>query len=144
MFNKVRAVAVLALLACGGCAMPMTEGDASQPLPAAILDYGPPNDVYDIDSGTRAFIWTMRHGNTTPGNTMTSGAPGTSGAGYVAASLISTNRSGFYNARTNLAAPGTCDWSCNYVLLAHPNDSGIDGPAGWTVVGFSKPELICE
>lgn len=68
----MRAIAFAVCLAALGltsCATNIMEGFVGQPLQAGIARYGPPEVVFDMPDGRRAFQWRMESETVTPRTT---------------------------------------------------------------------------
>lgn len=133
---KLAGIAILAV-ALAGCAASATMKEyVGQPLMQPVLKNGPPAASYDMGDGTRAFMWTQGRSYTAPATAMTTGNA-TAYGGYGMANVYGTATTTYY--------PGsTSTWKCNYVLFAKHTNKSIEGPAGWTVVDYQKPDWTCE
>ena len=125
-------VALIAVLGVGGCATQVMEGFVGQPVQAGIARYGPPDYVFDMPDGRRAFQWRMESESVTPVQT-------------------------YGNATTNLYAPPGAYASantnfnqttyggqvvrqvCRYTMYARWNDAS----SAWVFESFEKPSLMC-
>jgi hypothetical protein len=128
--NKYALLALCALL--GGCASSIMKSYLGKTIADAVMDYGPPITAFDMGQGRRAFIWTMNSSYTMPGSTTTTG------------NLNVIGGTGFYSATTIASPPQTFNQQCNYTIFAERIPGAPEGPAGWRVVDFRKPNLMCE
>jgi len=107
-----------------GCASSIMQSYVGKSVTEAMLDYGQPVSVFDLPNGTRAFQWKIdSSGVIAQPSTSTSQVYGS--GGWASVSTTSTNYVPF-------------EQSCLYTLLGQKN--GQD----WTIVGFRKPNLLCE
>lgn len=128
--NKYILLALCALLS--GCASQIMKTYVGKTVADAVMDYGPPVAAFDMDQTRRAFIWTMNNSYTVPGSTTTTG------------NLNVIGSTGFYSATTIASPPQTFNQQCNYTIFAERIPGAPEGPAGWRIVDFRKPNLMCE
>jgi hypothetical protein len=122
-----RYVILAMALSLGGCASSIMEGYVGQPLQAAMVRYGPPDAVFDMPDGRRAFQWEMANTTALPATTVTNTnfyAP--PGAFRTATSTSTTYGGGFL---TN---------TCRYTMYAEYRSDN------WIFTGFERPSLSCE
>ena len=139
---------LLIVVIFSGCASKIMEGYIGKDIRTVVLDYGPPENAFDMGDGTRAFQWIMRNSRTTPTYVSTTGSATTTGNMYGNAyhSGQNTNYNANYNATTwmnsNTVISGghTIYSKCIYTLFAKWNDE----KNGWIVTGYKKPKLSCE
>lgn len=115
-----------------GCASGIMEGYIGQPLQAGIARYGPPDVVFDMPDGRRAFQWRMESETvmptTTSGN-MTTNIYAPPGA---FASAQSTYNQTTYGGQTMRQV-------CRYTMYARWNAAAN----AWIFESFEKPSLMC-
>lgn len=115
-----------------GCASNIMKSYVGKTVAEAVMDYGPPATAFDVDQHRRAFIWTMNSSYTVPGSATTTG------------NLNVIGGTGFYSATTIASPPQTYSQQCNYTIFAERISGAPEGPAGWRIVDFRKPNLMCE
>ena len=118
----------VAALALTSCATGIMEGFVGQPLQAGIARYGPPEIVFDMPDGRRAFQWRMESQITTPvqtyGNANIYAPPG---------AFASVN----YNQTT--FGGQTSSQVCRYTMYARWQAA----QNAWIFESFEKPTLMC-
>jgi hypothetical protein len=63
----MRKVLILAaVLMIGGCATQVMQGYIGRPVQSAMASYGPPDVVFEMPDGRRAFQWVMTSSGVTP------------------------------------------------------------------------------
>lgn len=124
--KRIFALALLLLLTTG-CASNIMEGFIGKPLQIGVARYGPPDLVFDMPDGKRAFQWRMTSTGIVP--TMT-----TTQANYYAppGSYASMN------ARTTTTGGGVVSNTCLYTMYAEWRENA------WIFTGFEKPSMMCE
>jgi len=111
-------------------------GYIGKPLVFPIFDYGEPITAYDMDDGTRAFVWSMRESGAIPGQAITTWSAAVAAYGDQAnASMYAT---------TVMTSPTTHLYDCNYTLIAKRVREDISGPIAWQVVNYHSPRMKCE
>lgn len=121
----------LSLLLLSGCASQTLKGYVGQPVSEVVATKGMPNADFSTGTDTRAFVWqTTEQGQTTP-TTITSTKEKDYGTGN-------------WNQITTIEPSQTETYQCAYVVYAKKADNGIDGPAGWIITSYKKPDLSCE
>lgn len=124
----LRIVIAAAALALSGCATSIMEGFIGQPLQAGIARYGPPDYVFDMPDGRRAFQWRIESDMTMPvtttGNVNIYAPPG-------AFATI--------NHQQTTYGGNTVTQVCRYTMYAVWQDS----PGAWIFESFEKPNLMC-
>lgn len=105
-----------------GCASQIMGGYVGRDVTDVMVRYGPPVAAFDMPDGRRAFQWEI--GSTFSVPTTTSYTAVQSGP-LVTGSATTTG--GTYSSR------------CRYTLFATEQGSGQ-----WTVVGFQRPNFMCE
>lgn len=123
----------LAALALSGCATSVMEGFIGQPVQAAVARYGPPEVVFDMPDGRRAFQWRMESQSVMPTHTY-----GT------ATTNLYAPPGAFASARTNYNQTTTggqvVNQVCRYTMY-----SRWDAAANaWVFESFEKPSLFCQ
>jgi hypothetical protein len=121
-------ITISAVVSLSGCASTIMQGYVQQDVRTIMLDYGPPENAFDMQDGTRAFQWIMRKSGSTPTTVHTTGT--ISGSGTSA--WVSTN--------STIIGGRTIESSCVYTLFARWSA----GTKGWVVESFHKPKFICE
>ncbi len=128
--------AIAAIFLTGCTASQILTGYVDQTLTEAVFDYGPPTASFDLGDGMRAFIWARTNSYVIPGSSTTNASANAYG-GYGYANVYGI-------ATTTSRPPVAGTYTCNYVLIAQKNNSAVEGPAGWTVVGYRIPKgMIC-
>ena len=129
IFTKVKQFSgILLFCTLTGCASQIMGDFVGKPISLVVGQYGFPVGSYDIDKDTRAFVWQMNQTVVVPGTSYTRGS--VIGNQIFASTYSSPTYSG------NLA--------CSYILHAARNGTNLDGPAGWTVIGYEKPKFGCN
>jgi hypothetical protein len=112
-----------------GCASTIMQSYVQQDLRTVMLDYGPPENAFDMPDGTRAFQWIMGKSRGTAASAFsTTNASVGSGAG----SWVTSN--------TTITGGRAIESKCIYTLFARWEES----TKGWAVVSFHKPPFMCE
>jgi hypothetical protein len=117
----------VALLLCG-CASAIMKDYVGRTIADAMLDYGPPQTAFDLTPKQRAFMWSMTTSYVTPSTTNVTGT--THGSLFTATAISSPSQ--------------VVSQQCNYTLIAERIPGAVEGPAGWRIVSFRKPSLMCE
>lgn len=128
---RIWGIMALCITLCG-CASQIMKSYVGKTVSEAVMDYGPPATAFDIDQNRRAFLWSMNSSYTIPGSTTVNGNVSTAGG------------IGFYSATAISTPPQTVSQQCNYTVFAERIPGAPEGPAGWRVVDFRKPSLMCE
>ncbi|MGO4713497.1 hypothetical protein [Bradyrhizobium sp. 2TAF24] len=116
------ALALVSTLLLAGCASDIMKGYVGQPIEAAIADYGPPINSFDLGDGRRAFQWRQVHNDVVPGR-----------------SRVDIRDTRYGERRVETHTPGYVESrECFYTLYATPRDGR------WFVTDFRKPTLMCE
>jgi len=115
---------LITLQILAACASEIMQGYVGKSITEPMLDYGRPTAVFDLPDGTRAFQWSIDSTGAIPITSPTT-ATAYGSAGWATITGTETTYVPYSQ-------------SCNYTLLAKPN--GND----WVVVGFRKPQLMCE
>lgn len=123
-----RLATAAAALVLSGCATGIMEGYIGQPVQAGIARYGPPEYVFDMPDGRRAFQWRMESSTVMPtqtyGQVNIYAPPGS----YAQANYHQTTTGG-----------QTVTQVCRYTMYArHDAASGA-----WVFESFEKPSLMC-
>lgn len=126
-FHHACAVAALAVLSAG-CASTIMKGYIGQPLQAAMVDYGPPANAFDMGDGRRAFQWSKRSTSTMPTYVTNSGA------------ATPVGNAVWWTQNTQIMGGGTVTSECLYTLYTRWDDTA----KSWRVEGFEKPRYACE
>lgn len=129
-----RIIAALALaLALSGCATSTMEGFIGQPVQIGVARYGPPDMVFDMPDGRRAFQW--RIDSTTMMPVTTTGTSTTN---------LFAPPGAYASARTNYSQTTsggqTISQTCRYTMYARWNEAGN----AWIFESFEKPSLLCS
>jgi hypothetical protein len=124
----LRAVFVAAALLLCGCASAIMKDYVGRTIADVMMDYGPPQTAFDLTPTQRAFMWSMTTSFVTPSTT---NVTGTAYGSLFSATAISTPSQ-------------VVSQQCNYTLIAERIAGAVEGPAGWRVVSFCKPSLMCE
>lgn len=116
-------IAVLAvLLMLTACASQIMKSYIGAPISSVMLDYGPPDNVYDLRPGERAYQWRQRKTQVV--------------AGQSSGEVRQTRRGRRYEVTET---PGYVEqMECFYTFYAR--SSGSD----WYVTSFRQPSLECE
>ena len=122
-----RLLVVLAI-ALSGCATGIMDGYIGQPLQAGIARYGPPDIVFDMPDGRRAFQWRTEASYTTPtqtyGNANIYAPPG-------AFANVSYNQTTF--------GGQTATQVCRYTMYARWQAE----QNAWIFESYEKPSFMC-
>lgn len=111
-------------LSVGACASAIMRSYMGQPLQAAMLDYGPPVNAFDMPDGSRAFQWVMTSTYTTP-TTITS-------------TTMPIGNIWFTN--TQITGGQAISGRCIYTMLAR----WADARNAWVLYDYKPPSLMCE
>ena len=122
------AIAVSASVLLTGCASDIMKGYVGQPLQAAMVDYGPPSNAFDMGDGRRAFQWAMASSYTTPTYVQNQG------------SATPLGNAVWWTQNTQIIGGQTVETSCNYTLYGRWDDSANV----WRIEGFEKPKWACQ
>ncbi|WP_432444415.1 hypothetical protein [Rhizobium lusitanum] len=116
-------IAVLAvLLMLTACASQIMKSYIGEPISSVMLDYGPPDNVYDLRPGERAYQWRQKKTQVV--------------AGQSSGEVRQTRRGRRYEVTET---PGYVEQTeCFYTFYAR--SSGSD----WYVTSFRQPSLECE
>lgn len=104
------------------------QGYLGQPLQAAMIDYGPPQNAFDMPDGTRAFQWVMSSTYVTPTNV------NNYGNAYAAGNAVNW----YQNTQITGGQPITNE--CAYTMFARWSDA----QNAWVFTSFKKPKMLCE
>lgn len=118
----------LAALALTGCATNIMEGYVGQPLQAGIARYGPPEVVFDMPDGRRAFQWRMESSYTTPVQTYGSANIYAPPGAFATVNYQQTQ----YGGDTSVQV-------CRYTMYARWQET----QNAWIFESFEKPPLMC-
>jgi len=119
------------LLLFGGCvssASQIMQSYVGQDVRIVMVDYGPPNNAFDMPGGQRAFQWVMGRSYTTPAHAQTTGTVNVQGP------------TAWVNTNTTITGGQTINSKCLYTLFANWNEQ----TKGWIVNSYRKPSLRCE
>lgn len=122
----MRAGIAIASLVLAGCASSIMQGYVGKPLQAAMVDYGPPANAFDMGDGRRAFQWSMTSTGQMPTFVNNWGTATPMG------------NSVWWTQNTQITGGGTVSRECLYTLYARWSDGA------WIVEGFEKPRFACE
>lgn len=122
--KKVITIAIL--LAVSGCASSMMQGYVGQSIQQVVAKQRPPDNIFDMGDGRRAFQWIKTETTTTPVTATNYGQAYGSGN-----SIYWTQ-----NSRISGGEPITN--SCTYTVYSRWNGTV------WIVEGFEKPNIMCE
>lgn len=122
-----RAAWVLAAAALGGCASSVMGGFVGKPVESVMARYGPPALVFDMPDGRRAFQWRINNGAVIPG------AINSTANIYAPPGSLATVTSS-----TTYMPAQRVERACFYTMYAR-QDRGA-----WTLVGYEKPNFMCE
>lgn len=116
-------IAVLAvLLILTACASQIMKSYIGAPISSVMLDYGPPDNVYDLRPGERAYQWRQRKTQVV--------------AGQSSGEVRQTRRGRRYEVTET---PGYVEQTeCFYTFYARSSASD------WYVTSFRQPSLECE
>jgi len=121
-------VMMSAALSLAGCASSIMKGYVGEPLQAAMVDYGPPANAFDMGDGRRAFQWSMTSTSTAPTMVRNSGT------------AVPLGNSVWWTQNTQISGGGTATTECLYTLYARWDQQTMV----WRVEAFEKPRLFCE
>jgi len=122
--KMVLTLLALTIASLTGCASDIMAGYVGKSIMEPMLDFGRPNDVFDLGDGRRAFQWKIDASGVIPISTPTyTTVYGPNG--WATVTTTSTNYVPYSN-------------QCVYTMTAQK--SGND----WIVDGFRKPSLACE
>ena len=124
------AVAVAATLAGCVTASQVLQGYMGRPIQDAVVDYGPPANVFDMGDGRRAFQWSMTRSYQMPTTTQTN------------VNVYAPPGGAFINGTATSRTTGgqVVESTCLYTAFASWDASRN----AWIVVGFQKPRWTCE
>ncbi len=116
-------VAMLSILTMlSACASQIMKSYIGAPINSVMLDYGPPDNVYELRPGERAYQWRKRKTQVVPGQS--------------SGEIKETRRGTRYDVTE---MPGYVEHTeCFYTFYAR--SSGSD----WYVISFRQPSLECE
>lgn len=121
-------VTLLFVAFLAGCASQIMQSYVTKDVREVMIDYGPPQNAFDMGDGRRAFQWVMRSSYTTPTNVATSG------------NVTAYGNSAWVNSNTQITGGQTINSRCVYTIFGRWDDSR----KGWTITEFKKPNLMCE
>lgn len=124
----MKAWTILAAALLCGCASSIMKGYIGQPLQAAMVDYGPPANAFDMGDGRRAFQWPMTSTGYIPQQSYTTG------------SATAIGNSVMWTQNQQITGGFPITQSCVYTLYARWEK----GAQVWRVEGFEKPKFMCE
>ena len=124
----MRKLIIAAALMLSGCATGIMEGFVGQPLQAGIARYGPPDLVFDMPDGRRAFQWRMESDMTMP--VTTSGQMNI----YAPPGAFAT-----VNHQSTTYGGNTVTQVCRYTMYAR----WVDASNAWIFESFEKPSMMC-
>lgn len=119
---------LLVALTVTGCASQIMKGYVGKPLQEAMVQYGPPQNAFDMGDGRRAFQWSMENSYTTPTFATNSGT------------AIPIGNSVYWTQNTQISGGQPITQKCVYTLYARWSESAHS----WIVEGFAKPRYMCE
>ena len=111
-----------------GCASQIMQSYVEKDVRDVMLDYGPPANAFDMGDGRRAFQWVINSSYTTPAYATTTGTV----TNYGYSSWVTTN--------TQIHGGQAINSRCIYTLFARWNEARD----GWKIIGFKKPNFMCE
>lgn len=123
-----RILAGLAALALTGCASSIMQGYVGQPLQAAMVNYGPPANAFDMGDGRRAFQWSMASTTQRPTFVQNSGT------------AMPMGNAVWWTQNTQISGGGTTTTECLYTLYARWDEAA----SVWRVESFEKSRFFCE
>jgi hypothetical protein len=123
-----KAVFLAVAFLLGGCASAIMKDYVGRTIADVMMDYGPPQTAFDLTPTQRAFMWSMTTSFVTPSTTNVTGTA--YGSLFTATAISSPSQ--------------VVNQQCNYTLIAERLPGAVEGPAGWRVVSFRKPNLMCE
>lgn len=121
-------LAVSLAIFISGCASTIMQSYVQQDVRVVMLDYGPPENAFDMPDGTRAFQWIMRKSGSTPATVHTTGT------------IYGSGPSAWFSTNSTITGGRTIDSKCVYTLFARWSEVA----KGWTVESFHKPKFMCE
>jgi len=121
-------VALLGLLLLPACASQIMQGYVGKPIQAAMVDYGPPLNAFDMGDGRRAFQWVMNQTYVMPTSVTNYGTA--TGYGNVAT----------WTQNTVITGGQPINSRCAYTLYGRWSDSAN----AWMIEGYEKPRWECE
>lgn len=122
----------LAFLALSGCATSIMQGFVGQPLQAAMVQYGPPSNIFDMDDGRRAFQWKISESGYIPAVSNTYSTANI----YAPPGAFATIQG---NSTTTTTGGYGFQQTCLYTMFAKMDEAS----KSWRFVGFAKPSLKC-
>lgn len=120
-------VAIVALAFLAGCASQVMGGFVGKPLQAGMAQYGPPDFVFDMPDGRRAFQWKMTQTGLAPTITTTQANVYAPPGAYAQVNSSQITTGG-----------GVVSSTCLYTMYAAWQDGA------WIFVGYEKPRLNCQ
>lgn len=124
--------ALVLCLTLAGCASQIMQGYVGQPVQNVMLDYGAPQNAFDMPDKTRVFQWEMSDSYTTPTHVNTYGSGSAYGYGNSANVWMTSN--------STITGGQTINSKCVYSLFARWNKKD----QSYYVTGFKKPNIMCE
>ncbi len=125
-------VGFLCVLTLSACASSIMQSYVGKSVQDVMLDYGAPDNAFDMPDGRRVFQWVKESSYTTPINVHTSGR----GTG----SVYGRNITSWTSSNSVITGGQTVKSDCVYSLFAEWNKS----VKAWYITGFKKPNLMCE
>lgn len=129
--QKLGIIILVSVLICG-CASQIMQSYIGKDLREVMLDYGEPENAFDMGDGRRAFQWVIRSSYTTPVTVTTNGTVSTNVSAYRSKSWVNSN--------TTISGGQTIESECAYTLFAVWNTS----TNSWVVTDYRKPKTMCE
>ncbi len=128
--KKLVAGLAMALL-LGGCATPGEQFKryAGQDVREVMLDYGKPDNAFDMPDGQRAFQWVINRSYTTPTQVVTTRTP-----------RSRENPDDWVSSNTTIFGGELVESTCLYTLLA----SWDEGRQRWLVSRERSPRVSCQ
>ncbi|WP_324751576.1 hypothetical protein [Roseovarius sp. Pro17] len=124
--RHISALALAALILAGCATTSEMEGYVGRSISEAMLDYGPPDDVFLLTDGRRAYQWEIRKDSFRPAPQPTIGVGIGIGRGRWGGGITTVNTSYVPYSKT-----------CRYTLIS--DKRGND----WVVSGYRKPTPGC-
>ena len=144
MKRKIIGFLIVTIFILSGCASKIMQSYVGKDVRMAMVDYGPPQNAFDIGNGTRAFQWVMRSSYKTPtyisSNSYGSGYGNVYGTRYGSGFNATYNANAWVNTNTVITGGQTIHSKCVYTVFAKWSNER----KGWIITGFKKPNLMCE
>ncbi len=118
----------IGILVLSGCASQIMNSYVGNDVREVMVDYGTPDNAFDMGNGRRAFQWIMNDNYTTPTTVTTT------------ANINTYDSNSWVNSNTIITGGQTMNSKCIYTMFGRWNEDR----QGWYITDFKKPSLMCE